>query len=86
MPGRARRCKRRAATTEVHTALSGMQELCVFLVPGQLKTTLAQLSMPAQHMGPPSRTTDPTSHRSSHQLGTTSEKGRETALQAEEIQ
>lgn len=86
MPGRARRCERRAVITEVDTAFSSMQELCVFLVSGQLKTTLAQLTVPTQHTGPPSRTTAPTSHRSSHQLRTISEKGWETVLQAKEIQ
>lgn len=60
-------------------AFSSTQELRVFLVPGQLKATLAQLSIPKEHMGHPSRITAPTSHRSSHQLGTTPEKGWETA-------
>lgn len=86
MPSRARRCKKRAARTEVHRAFSSMQELGVLLVSGQLENTLAQLFIPTQHMGPPSRAIAPTSHRSSHQLGTTSEKGQETALQANKIQ
>lgn len=85
MPGRARHCERRATITEVHTAFSSMQELWVFLVCGQLKNTLAPLSMPTQQMGPPSRAMAPTSHRSSHQLGTITEKGQETAPQAKKI-